>query len=128
MKKTTSTERTTCHLPAEKMHDLRKDLASRPIEHLAALFKGLADANRVKIGYILTQHAELCVHDIADLVGISVANASHHLRLMRTLGLTRTRKDGTTVFYSLTDDHIHRILLVGMDHMEEGNHHENDTE
>lgn len=127
MKKITSTEPAICHLPAEKIHGLREDLACRPIAHLAALFKGLADANRVKIGYILTQHAELCVHDIAELVGISVANASHHLRLMRTLGLTKTRKDGTTVFYSLTDEHIHRILLVGMDHMEEGKHHENNT-
>ncbi|BAU29751.1 DNA-binding transcriptional ArsR family regulator [Aneurinibacillus soli] len=128
MKKTTSTEPSVCHLPAEEVHSLRKELAPRPIEHLAALFKGLADANRVKIGYILTRHEELCVHDIADLASISVANASHHLRLMRTLGLTKTRKEGTTVFYSLTDDHVHRILLLGMDHIEEGKHHEDYTE
>ena len=119
MKKTISTDPSVCHLSAKQANSLREDLAIRPIERLAALFKGLADANRVKIGYILTRHPELCVHDIADLAGISVANASHHLRLMRTLGLTKTRKEGTTVFYSLTDDHVDRILLLGMDHMEE---------
>lgn len=128
MKKTTSIESTVCHLSADVANSLREDLAVRPVDRLAALFKGLADANRVRIGYILTRHQELCVHDIADLTGISIANASHHLRLMRTLGLTRTRKEGTTVFYSLTDDHVHRILLLGMDHMEEGAHHDEHTE
>ncbi|MBN6187828.1 helix-turn-helix transcriptional regulator [Aneurinibacillus sp. BA2021] len=120
MKKTTSTKEEACHLSSEAEAALLHDLAAKPAEQLAGWFKGLADVNRVKIAYLLTRHEELCVHDIARLVNISVANASHHLRLMRTLGVAKTKKEGTTVFYSLADSHVHNILLLGMEHMEEG--------
>jgi ArsR family transcriptional regulator, lead/cadmium/zinc/bismuth-responsive transcriptional repressor len=103
-----------------RLNELHHLLADEPARQLAGWFKGLSEANRVKIGYALTCHEELCVHDISEVVGISVANASHHLRLMKMLGLTKTRKIGTTVFYSLADDHVRNILILGMDHMEEG--------
>lgn len=119
MKKSTATNET-CHISSETEAELRNTLITKPTERLAGWFKGLADANRVKIAYLLTHHEELCVHDIARLVGISVANASHHLRLMRSLGVTKTKKKGTTVFYSLADQHVHTIVLLGMEHMEEG--------
>ncbi|WP_286887602.1 ArsR/SmtB family transcription factor [Aneurinibacillus sp. UBA3580] len=119
MKKTTDTSEA-CHLSSTTEAVLREALATKPVEKLAGWFKGLADINRVKIAYLLTRHEELCVHDIARLLDISVANASHHLRLMRTLGVAKTKKAGTTVFYSLADDHVHDILLLGMEHMEEG--------
>jgi DNA-binding transcriptional ArsR family regulator len=118
MKKTTDTN-DACHLSSQTEQLLRQTLAEKPVEQLAGWFKGLADVNRVKIAYLLTQYEELCVHDIARLLDISVANASHHLRLMRTLGVAKTKKAGTTVFYSLADEHVHNILLLGMDHMEE---------
>lgn len=119
MKKITDTNEV-CPISSEIETELRDMLAAKPVERLAGRFKGLADANRIKIAYLLTRHEELCVHDIARLVGISIANASHHLRLMRSLGVTKTRKKGTTVFYSLADRHVHTIVLLDMEHMEEG--------
>jgi DNA-binding transcriptional ArsR family regulator len=119
MKKTTDTDES-CHLSFEAEKALRKNLAAKPVHQLADWFKGLADVTRVKIAYLLTEHNELCVHDIARLLDISVANASHHLRLMRTLGVAKTKKEGTTVFYSLADHHVHTILLLGMKQIEQG--------
>lgn len=86
---------------------------------LAELFKALADDTRVKIAYALL-HDELCVHDVAALLGVSVATASHHLRLLRQSGLARSRKDGKFVFYSLDDDHVRQIVGQALAHVQEG--------
>jgi ArsR family transcriptional regulator, lead/cadmium/zinc/bismuth-responsive transcriptional repressor len=116
-------EEDSCHVSPTVRDELQEKLLDHPAEQLAGWFKGLSDSNRVKICYVLTQQKELCVHDIAAILGISIANASHHLRLMRVLGITTTRKEKTTVFYSLADEHVHSILLLGMDHIEEARHH-----
>lgn len=86
---------------------------------LAELFKALADETRVKIAYALL-HEELCVHDVAALLGVSVATASHHLRLLRQSGLAKSRKDGKFVFYSLDDDHVREIVGQALAHVQEG--------
>ncbi|WCK55305.1 metalloregulator ArsR/SmtB family transcription factor [Aneurinibacillus sp. Ricciae_BoGa-3] len=116
-------EADSCHISPTVRDELQEKLLGHPAEQLAGWFKGLSDSNRVKICYVLTQHKELCVHDIAAILSISIANASHHLRLMRLLGITKTRKDKTTVFYSLADEHVRSILLLGMDHIEEAGQH-----
>lgn len=86
---------------------------------LAALFKALADETRVKIAYALL-HDELCVHDVAALLHVSVATASHHLRLLRQSGLAKSRRDGKFVFYSLDDDHVRNIVGQALEHVQEG--------
>jgi ArsR family transcriptional regulator, lead/cadmium/zinc/bismuth-responsive transcriptional repressor len=86
------------------------------------LFKALADATRVKIAYALTIEKELCVCDVANIIGSSTATASHHLRLLRNMGLAKYRKEGKLVFYSLADDHIHQLVSVAMIHSKEGIH------
>jgi DNA-binding transcriptional ArsR family regulator len=63
--------------------------------------------------------AELCVCDLATLVGISESAASHQLRLLRTLRLVRSRRDGRMVHYRLDDDHIVGLLAQGLDHVSE---------
>ena len=83
------------------------------------LFKALADSTRIKIAYALTIEKELCVCDVANIIGSTTATASHHLRLLRNMGLAKYRKEGKLVFYSLADDHIHQLVSVAMIHTQE---------
>lgn len=86
---------------------------------LARLFKALADDTRIKIAYALTRE-ELCVCDVARIIGASVATASHHLRLLRDMGLVKYRRQGKLVFYSLDDEHVVRLIQDAFDHFREG--------
>lgn len=85
---------------------------------LAELFKVFGDSTRIKILYALFE-SELCVCDIAQLLGLTQTAVSHQLRVLKTNKLVRFRKDGKNVFYSLSDDHVRRIINQGMEHVEE---------
>ncbi|MED4400535.1 ArsR/SmtB family transcription factor [Metabacillus fastidiosus] len=84
------------------------------------LFKALADSTRIKIAYALTLEKELCVCDVANIIGSSTATASHHLRLLRNMGLAKYRKEGKLVFYSLEDEHVHQLVSIALIHSKEG--------
>lgn len=88
-------------------------------EGLALIFRALADDTRVKIVYALTQE-ELCVCDVASIIGSTVATASHHLRLLRNMGLARYRKEGKFAYYSLDDAHVGTIIKAALEHLKEG--------
>ncbi|MGZ0052934.1 ArsR/SmtB family transcription factor [Brevibacillus gelatini] len=88
-------------------------------EGVAPLFKALADDTRAKIIYALALEGELCVCDVAATINTSIANASHHLRLLRNLGLARHRKDGKLVYYALDDDHVRHLIMCGIEHAAE---------
>ena len=85
---------------------------------LAELFKIFGDSTRVKILYALFE-AELCVCDIAQLLGLTQSAVSHQLRVLKANRLVKPRKDGKTVFYSLADDHVRKIIAQGMEHIED---------
>ena len=85
---------------------------------LAELFKIFGDSTRVKILYALLE-AELCVCDIAQLLGLTQSAVSHQLRVLKNSRLVKFRRDGKTVFYSLDDDHVRKIIAQGMDHITE---------
>ncbi len=85
---------------------------------LAELFKIFGDSTRIKILYALFE-AELCVCDIAQLLGLSQSAVSHQLRVLKGGRLVKPRKEGKTVFYSLADDHVRKIIAQGMEHVEE---------
>ena len=85
---------------------------------LAATFAVLGDPTRVRLLDALAQR-ELCVCDLAALVGITESAVSHQLRLLRTLRLVRSRRAGRMVFYALDDDHIRTLLQQGRTHIEE---------
>jgi len=85
---------------------------------LAAIFKVLGDPTRTKIISALLQE-ELCVCDLASLIGISQSAISHQLRVLRNMNLVTYRKDGKIAYYSLNDDHINSILIEGLKHVEE---------
>jgi DNA-binding transcriptional ArsR family regulator len=83
------------------------------------MLKAIADENRAKITYALCQDEELCVCDIANIVGVTVANASHHLRTLHKQGIVKFRKEGKLAFYSLDDDHIKQIMMIALAHKNE---------
>ncbi|MEX2116479.1 MAG: metalloregulator ArsR/SmtB family transcription factor [Bacteroidota bacterium] len=85
---------------------------------LAETFKVLGDPTRLKIVLALLR-AELCVLDIAAILGISESGVSHQMRLLKTLRLVKHRKDGKMVFYSLDDEHIEDLIRVGERHVGE---------
>jgi DNA-binding transcriptional ArsR family regulator len=82
---------------------------------LAETFGALADSNRAKILHALLEQ-ELCVCDIACVVGVSESAISQHLRILRTLRLVKQRKAGRMMYYSLADDHIRQLLAVCLEH------------
>lgn len=86
---------------------------------VSTLFKALADETRMKIAYALTIEEELCVCDVASIVGATTATASHHLRHLRKLGLAKFRKQGKLVYYSLDDDHVKQLISLAVTHQEE---------
>ncbi len=90
------------------------------ISGVELLFKALSDATRLKITYALTLEKELCVCDVANIIGSSTATASHHLRMLRNMGLAKYRKEGKLVFYSLKDSHVRQLVTIAKTHAEEG--------
>jgi ArsR family transcriptional regulator, lead/cadmium/zinc/bismuth-responsive transcriptional repressor len=85
---------------------------------VAAAFKILGDATRVRILYALSLR-ELCVCDISVLLGMSQSAVSHQLRLLRDADLVRFRKEGKVVWYSLADSHVMELIGAGMEHARE---------
>ena len=79
---------------------------------LAELFKIFGDSTRVKILYALLE-SELCVCDIAKLMEVSQSAVSHQLRVLKASKLVKFRREGKTVYYSLADEHVIRILSQG---------------
>ena len=85
---------------------------------LADTFKVLGDTTRVRILDALS-HGELCVGDIAGLLGMSESAVSHQLRLLRGMRLVRPRRSGQMIFYALDDQHIVRLFAQGLEHVRE---------
>jgi ArsR family transcriptional regulator, lead/cadmium/zinc/bismuth-responsive transcriptional repressor len=93
---------------------IRHDLVS----DLAETFKLLGDGTRVRILDALSR-AELCVCDLARLLGLSDSAVSHQLRLLRGRRLVRTRRSGRMIFYALDDRHIYALVRQGLRHVQE---------
>lgn len=88
------------------------------IYDLAEFFKVFADSTRMKIIYALME-GELCVCDIAAIVGTTQSAISHQLRILKQSKLVKYRKEGKVVYYSLDDEHISEIVKKGREHIEE---------
>ena len=85
---------------------------------LAELYRVFSDHTRVRILFALLE-SELCVCDIAKVLGMSLSAVSHQLRVLKQARLVKYRREGKTVFYSLSDDHVRLILDQGLEHIEE---------
>ena len=108
-------------LHASKAELARVNAALQPegaIRKTAELFGVLSDPTRVRIILALSR-AELCVGDLAHAVGASDSAVSHQLRILRNLGLVAYRKEGKLALYSLSDEHLERILKESLEHVRE---------
>ena len=104
----------------EKVEEAKRRLLDDEVyTNLAETFAALADSNRAKIIYSLIKQ-ELCVCDIACVIGISESAVSQHLRILRSLRLVKQHKDGRMMYYSLSDDHIRTLLDVCLEHAQHG--------
>jgi DNA-binding transcriptional ArsR family regulator len=104
-----------------RVAEVRHDLIPLPeAERLASLFRLLGDRSRTRILFALAQAGELCVCDIAAVVGVPETSVSQALRLLRTAGVVRFRRDGRMVWYRLDDDHVRLLLDLSREHLRHG--------
>ena len=83
---------------------------------LTELFRIFGDSTRIRILNVLFE-AEMCVCDIAALLGMTQSAISHQLRALKNAKLVTSRREGKTVFYSLADDHVKTIIDQGLEHI-----------
>ena len=83
---------------------------------LSDLFRLVGDETRTRLLYALSLH-ELCVCDLAAIIGTSISNTSYHLRLLKQARLVKYRKEGKLALYSLDDHHVTALLKEGMEHV-----------
>lgn len=123
---------------AEKKHAAEEECCEEHVIHVQAVqkarammpddeitfaasdfFKAFSDKTRLRILSALSAE-ELCVCDIAALLGMTQSAISHQLRFLKQARLVKSRKNGKTVYYALCDDHIQTILAQGIAHVQEG--------
>lgn len=86
------------------------------ITDLSDFFKILGDSTRLRL-LLALEHGELCVSDLSYLLNMTISAVSHQLKSLRTAKLVKLRKDGKSVYYSLDDDHIKKLLNVSFEHI-----------
>ena len=87
------------------------------LSELAQLFRLLGDATRARLLYALLEAGELCVCDLSAATDTPETNVSHALRLLRTAGVVKARRDGRMMFYSLEDAHVRMLLDISREHL-----------
>lgn len=98
---------------------LGKVVSGSDADELAAIFEVLADPTRARLLHALSLAVELCVCDLALLLGRSESTLSHQLRLLRDRRVVSRRKAGRIVYYRLADEHIRHVLADGLRHARE---------
>ncbi len=107
------------HLDREIVEQVEERMPpEEELKDLGDFFKVFGDPTRLKILYVLLC-SEMCVYDIANLLGMSQSAISHQLRVLKQMDLVKNRREGKTIFYAPADSHIVTILSQGLDHIEE---------
>ncbi|MCI8639042.1 MAG: helix-turn-helix transcriptional regulator [Coprococcus sp.] len=111
-----------CEVPHIHEELIRKASGHMPdaevLKELADFFKVFGDTTRIRILCVLFQ-SEMCVCDLAEVLGMTQSAISHQLRVLKQMKLVKNRREGKTVFYSLADSHIQTIMDQGMEHISE---------
>lgn len=84
---------------------------------LADVFRLLGDPARVRLLYALLEAGELCVCDLSAVTAVPESSVSHALRLLRTAGIVRNRRDGRRIYYRLADSHVRLLLDLSAEHL-----------
>ena len=111
-----------CGMPHRHESAVARVLGEMPSEtelsDMAELFKTFGDSTRIRILYILSR-SELCVCDIAGILGLTQPAVSYQLKALKQARLIKNRREGKTVFYSLADSHVETIIGMAKEHLEE---------
>jgi len=91
-------------------------LSDEQASDVAMIFQALGDPTRVRILHTLTQ-SEMCVCDIAAVLGMTQSAISHQLRHLRNLRVIKRRKVGRMMYYSIDDEHIVTLFENGLHHI-----------
>ena len=111
---------TSCLHPEVVEPLLGRSLGPDGARAVADLFGTLADPSRARILHLLAvSDRELCVCDMALVIGMSVSALSHQLRLLRERGAVERRKAGRVAYYRLVDDHLRELVLGAATHAAE---------
>jgi DNA-binding transcriptional ArsR family regulator len=112
-----------CNVPCFKEDLVQKIQKRMPdeeaLKETQTLFAALADRARLKILFAFQSGDELCVCDVAHVLGMSVSTASHHLRKLRDLRLLKYRNDGKMAYYSLRDEFAARVAVEALKYAEQ---------
>ena len=101
----------------EIVEKVQKEMPSEDtLYDLTELFRIFGDSTRIRILYVLFE-AEMCVCDIAALLGMTQSAISHQLKALKNARLVKSRREGKTVFYALADDHVKTIIDQGLEHI-----------
>ena len=95
-----------------------KKLKENELFDLAELFKVFGDSTRIRILYVLFEE-EICVQELADRLGMTQSAVSHQLKILKQSKLIKSRREGKSAFYSLSDDHVRSIIDQGLEHVQE---------
>lgn len=107
------------HAHEELVEKVRERLPGEDtLYDLTELFRIFGDSTRIRILYVLFE-AEMCVCDIAALLGMTQSAISHQLRALKNARLVKSRREGKTVFYALADNHVKTIIDQGLEHVSE---------
>ena len=99
------------------LEKVRRDLPTDELlSDLSDLFKIFGDTTRCKILYALFE-SEMCVCAIAELLGMTQSAISHQLRILKDADLVGKRREGKTIYYFLSDDHVRTIIAQGFEHL-----------
>ena len=107
------------HRHPEHIEAVRRLLpAGASLYDLSEVCRVFGDSTRIRILYALFE-SELCVCDLATLLGLTQSAVSHQLRILKDAKLVKFRREGKSIFYTLDDDHVRAILSLGMEHLSE---------
>ena len=98
-----------------------------PRRNLADLFRLFGDTTRVKILFSLFE-SEMCVCAIAELLGMTQSAISHQLKILKDANLVANRREGKTIYYFLSDDHVRTIIAKGFEHLIEERNENNEED
>lgn len=105
------------HVHEDKVKELELQMpAEATLGTLAELFKVFGDFSRIRILYVLFE-GEVCVCDLAQLLGMTQSAVSHQLKVLKQAKLVTARREGKSIFYSLADNHVRTMIGQGMEHI-----------
>ena len=100
----------------QKVVDEKGNLPNWVVECLSRLFSSISDPTRIRIIHALVENERLNVTELAARTELSVSAISHQLRLLRDRSLLMAERDGRSVYYSLSDDHLRSVFCTGVEH------------